>query len=148
LFLRLGQVSEAIAGYRAALTDLHAVRSTATANVAARFLRAALEHDAYDETVGTALSDANPTPEPATLYEIVHSVVEPFLTQDGVARARRVLAVLRQHPPIAWPPEIAERIEQLHRRAESLKTSVPTTAPASQPTSAPTSRPVADHSPG
>ncbi len=141
---RLGQPTEAITAYIAALGDLHAAGSDVAPRVAAETLRYALVHGLYDATVAAAVGSGNPEADYGALWAVVQAEVELRLTPQGVEEALAMLDAVAEHPPGAWPPTVAEALADLRARAMQINrpaTPAPTSAPASQPTSAPASQP-------
>ncbi|MFH1746596.1 MAG: HEAT repeat domain-containing protein [Planctomycetota bacterium] len=140
---QLGQVEEAIAGYLAALRDLHATGSAEIPRVSLELLRFALLNGRYDATIADALVNGNPPLDGTMLWSGVKDMVEQRLTPEQVDAAIVMLDVLKTHPPAKFAPEVVQAIDEMRQRAAVIKNPPPpASAPASQPTSQPASRPV------
>lgn len=137
----LGQTDEAVAGYLAALQDLHAAQSGEIPRVSLELLRFALINGRYDEAVAAALANGNPPLDGMMLWNGIKGEIEQRLAPETVDEALAMLAALKAHPPAAFSTEVTQAIEDMLRRGAAIKNPPPTSAPASQPASQPASRP-------
>src|SRR5262249_11260918 len=119
--IALGQPTEAVAAYAAALDDLNSAHSPDTPRAAADLLRFALLSDKYDGPAATRLASDKLAIDGESLWGEVRPELEALVRRESVDRCISLTTCLAANPPACFSAATRQEVDRLSRRARDLR---------------------------